>query len=84
MGINLRLHQMAGRGPPHRGLLGQAGPREVYFVTSQPEPGFNRFVVRHGDYEKLRDAFDGVHPTCGSVVAACPDVHKWALVDRDL
>ena len=31
----------------------------------------------------LRAAFDGFHPQVRHVLAACPDVHKWALADRD-
>ena len=57
---------------------------EVYFVTSQPEP---RFTVESwsakGDMRTLRAAFEGFHPQVQHVLAACPDVHKWALVDRD-
>ena len=57
---------------------------EVYFVTSQPEPGFNlESWSAKGDVEVLRAAFEGFHPDVQRVLAACPDVHKRPLVDRD-
>lgn len=30
----------------------------------------------------LRASFEGFHPQVGQVLAACPDVHKWAIMDR--
>jgi 6-hydroxynicotinate 3-monooxygenase len=57
---------------------------EVYFVTSQPEPDFRlESWSTKGDMNTLRAAFEGFHPQVQHVLAACPDVHKWALVDRD-
>jgi 6-hydroxynicotinate 3-monooxygenase len=57
---------------------------EVYFVTSQPEPGFTvESWSAMGDVAELRKAFDGFHPQVRHVLAACPSVHKWALFDRD-
>lgn len=57
---------------------------EVYFVTSQPEPGFNiESWSTMGDVVELRAAFKGFHPQVQAVLEACPSVHKWALVDRD-
>jgi salicylate hydroxylase/6-hydroxynicotinate 3-monooxygenase len=57
---------------------------EVYFVTSQPEPGFDvESWSAMGDVGDLRTAFAGFHPQVRQVLAACPSVHKWALVDRD-
>jgi salicylate hydroxylase/6-hydroxynicotinate 3-monooxygenase len=57
---------------------------EVYFVTSQPEPNFKvESWSATGDVKELRKAFDGFHPQVRHVLAACPSVHKWALVDRD-
>lgn len=53
-------------------------------VSSQPEPGFTvESWSAKGDMGTLRAAFDGFHPQVKHVLAACPDVHKWALVDRD-
>jgi 6-hydroxynicotinate 3-monooxygenase len=57
---------------------------EVYFVTRQPEPEFKiESWSAKGDVRELRGAFEGFDPQVGHVLAACPDVHKWALVDRD-
>ncbi|QOZ22800.1 FAD-dependent monooxygenase [Bradyrhizobium sp. CCBAU 51753] len=57
---------------------------EVYFVTSQPEPGFTlESWSATGDIRELRKAFEGFHPQVRKVLEACPSVHKWALVDRD-
>ena len=57
---------------------------EVYFVTSQPEPGFDlESWSAKGDVKVLRAAFEGFHPDVQRVLAACPEVHKRPLVDRD-
>jgi len=57
---------------------------EVYFVTSQPEPEFKtESWSAKGDVNELRAAFKGFDKQVETVLAACPDVHKWALVDRD-
>jgi 6-hydroxynicotinate 3-monooxygenase len=57
---------------------------EVYFVTSVPEPEFRvESWSAKGDVKTLRAAFEGFHPQVQHVLAACPSVHKWALVDRD-
>jgi 6-hydroxynicotinate 3-monooxygenase len=57
---------------------------EVYFVTSVPEPDFRvESWSAKGDIKTLRAAFAGFHPQVQKVLAACPSVHKWALVDRD-
>src|SRR6202012_4774785 len=57
---------------------------EVYFVTSQPEPGFRKESwSTMGDVKELRAAFAGFHPQVRAVLDACPSVHKWALLDRD-
>jgi salicylate hydroxylase/6-hydroxynicotinate 3-monooxygenase len=57
---------------------------EVYFVTSVPEPEFTvESWSATGDLATLRAAFAGFHPQVQRVVAACPRVHKWAIVDRD-
>jgi 6-hydroxynicotinate 3-monooxygenase len=57
---------------------------EVYFVTSQPEPGFEvESWSAMGDMNELREAFAAFHPQVRHVLASCPSVHKWALVDRD-
>ena len=57
---------------------------EVYFVTSQPEPGFElESWSATGDTKVLRDAFAGFHEEVQRVLAAAPDVHKRPLVDRE-
>jgi 6-hydroxynicotinate 3-monooxygenase len=57
---------------------------EVYFVTSQPEPEFRiESWSTKGDVKELRSAFEGFDRQVENVLAVCPDVHKWALVDRD-
>ena len=56
---------------------------EIYLVTSQPEPDFKiESWSAKGDVRELRSAFAGFHRQVESVLAACPDVHKWAIVDR--
>jgi 6-hydroxynicotinate 3-monooxygenase len=57
---------------------------ELYFVTSQPEPGFEiESWSATGDVKMLRDAFDGFHPEVRRVLGAAPEVHKRPLVDRE-
>jgi salicylate hydroxylase/6-hydroxynicotinate 3-monooxygenase len=56
---------------------------EVYLVTSQPEPDFRiESWSAKGDVRDLRAAYAGFHPQVQEVLAACPDVHKWAIMDR--
>ena len=57
---------------------------ELYFVTSTPEPEFStESWSSKGDLATLRAAYDTFHPQVRAILAACPDVHKWALVERD-
>jgi salicylate hydroxylase/6-hydroxynicotinate 3-monooxygenase len=57
---------------------------EIYFVTSQPEPGFNlESWSATGDVKVLREAFEAFHPEARAVINAAPEVHKRPLVDRD-
>lgn len=57
---------------------------EVYFVTSLPEPDWTlESWSATGDLETLRRGFAGFHPQVRAVLAACPKVHKWAIVERD-
>jgi len=63
-----------------------ANRNELYFVTSQPEDA--QWMTREswsqkGDLEVLREAYAGFHPEVRAIVAACPEVHKWALMERD-
>jgi len=56
---------------------------EIYLVTSQPEPEFRiESWSAKGDVKELRKAFAGFDRQVEQVLAACPDVHKWAIVDR--
>ncbi|WP_431280895.1 FAD-dependent monooxygenase [Humitalea sp. 24SJ18S-53] len=59
---------------------------EVYFVTSQPEdPSWmtpESWSAR-GDVGALRESFSNFHPEVRHVLAACPQVWKWALLARD-
>src|SRR5947209_16970597 len=59
---------------------------EVYFVTSVPEPG--EWITREswsakGDVNELRAAYEGFHPDVRAVLEACPDCHKWAILERE-
>jgi 6-hydroxynicotinate 3-monooxygenase len=57
---------------------------EIYFVTSVPEPEWNNESwSAKGDLGELRHAFMGFHEQVQKVLAACPDVHKWSLYERD-
>jgi 6-hydroxynicotinate 3-monooxygenase len=57
---------------------------EIYLVTSQPEPEFRiESWSAKGDVCELRKAFAGFDRQVEQVLAACPDVHKWAIVDRE-
>jgi len=57
---------------------------EVYFVTSVPAPDFRvESWSTKGEVKTLRKEFEGFHPQVQHVLAACPSVHKWALVDHD-
>jgi salicylate hydroxylase/6-hydroxynicotinate 3-monooxygenase len=59
---------------------------ELYFVTSQPEDA--QWMTREswsqkGELSVLREAYAGFHPEVRAIVDACPEVHKWALMERD-
>jgi 6-hydroxynicotinate 3-monooxygenase len=59
---------------------------EVYFVTSVPEPA--EWLTREswsakGDVNELRAAYAGFHPHVRAVLDACPDCHKWAILERE-
>ncbi len=59
---------------------------EVYFVTSVPEPAewlTAESWSAKGDVKELRKAYDGFHPDVRAVLAACPDCHKWAILERE-
>jgi salicylate hydroxylase/6-hydroxynicotinate 3-monooxygenase len=59
---------------------------EVYFVTSVPEPA--EWLTREswsakGDVKELRAAYKGFHQDVRNVLEACPDCHKWAILERE-
>jgi 2-polyprenyl-6-methoxyphenol hydroxylase-like FAD-dependent oxidoreductase len=59
---------------------------EVYFVTSVPEPA--EWLTREswsakGDVQQLRQEYEGFHPEVRAVLEACPDCHKWAILERE-
>ena len=59
---------------------------EVYFVTSQPEDASwmtPESWSAKGSLDALRSAFSAFHPEVRAVLDACPDVHKWALLERE-
>ena len=59
---------------------------ELYFVTSVPEPA--EWLTREswsakGDVRELRKAYEGFHADVRGVLEACPDCHKWAILERE-
>ncbi|MEQ1885119.1 MAG: FAD-dependent monooxygenase [Bryobacteraceae bacterium] len=59
---------------------------EVYFVTSVPESA--EWLTREswsakGDVKELRAAYEGFHEDVRAVLEACPDCHKWAILERE-
>jgi 2-polyprenyl-6-methoxyphenol hydroxylase-like FAD-dependent oxidoreductase len=59
---------------------------EVYFVTSVPEPA--EWLTREswsakGDVKELREEYAGFHHDVRAVLDACPDCHKWAILERE-
>lgn len=59
---------------------------EIYFVTSQPEKAewlTPESWSAKGDLEELRASFAGFHAEVQAVLNAAPEVHKWALFERD-
>jgi salicylate hydroxylase/6-hydroxynicotinate 3-monooxygenase len=59
---------------------------EVYFVTSVPEPAewlTAESWSAKGDVAELRRAYEGFHADVRAVLAACPDCHKWAILERE-
>jgi salicylate hydroxylase/6-hydroxynicotinate 3-monooxygenase len=64
----------------------RADRSEVYFVTSVPEPiewATRESWSAKGDVEELRAAYEGFHPDVRAVLEACPDCHKWAILERE-
>src|SRR6185295_12589159 len=63
-----------------------AARSELYLVTSVPEPA--EWLTREswsakGDVKELRKAYEGFHQDVRAVLEACPDCHKWAILERE-
>ncbi len=59
---------------------------EVYFVTSVPEEAgwlTKESWSAKGDVKELRAAYEGFHQDVRNVLDACPDCHKWAILERE-
>jgi salicylate hydroxylase/6-hydroxynicotinate 3-monooxygenase len=59
---------------------------ELYFVTSVPEPAdwvTPESWSAKGDVHELRAAYEGFHEDVRDVLNACPDCHKWAILERN-
>jgi 6-hydroxynicotinate 3-monooxygenase len=59
---------------------------ELYFVTSVPEPAdwvTSESWSAKGDVKELRRAYEGFHTDVRAVLDACPDCHKWAILERE-
>jgi salicylate hydroxylase/6-hydroxynicotinate 3-monooxygenase len=59
---------------------------EVYFTTSQPEKA--DWITKEswsmkGDLADMRNAFLSFHTEVQRILAAAPEVHKWAIYERD-
>jgi len=73
-------------GPDRHIVSYKVDPRrdELYFIASTPEPDFKiESWSAGGDLDQLRSAFAGFHPHARVILEACPEVRKWALVERD-
>lgn len=57
---------------------------EIYFIAVTPEPSFQvESWSTRGDKDMLLAAFSGFHPSVRAILAAAPEVRKWALVERE-
>lgn len=59
---------------------------ELYFVTSVPEPAdwmTKESWSAKGDVKELREAYADFHVEVRKVLDACPDCHKWAILERE-
>ena len=62
----------------------KAGREETYFVTSVPDPTWDiESWSARGEMGEVKAALAGFHDDVQRVLAACPQVHKWALFERD-
>lgn len=57
---------------------------ELYFIASTPEPDFKtESWTAPGDLDVLLDAYTGFHPDARLILESAPNVHRWALIERD-
>ncbi|MCX7683666.1 MAG: FAD-dependent monooxygenase [Acetobacteraceae bacterium] len=59
---------------------------ELYFVTSVPEPAewlTPESWSAKGEVRDLREAYADFHRDVRTVLDACPDCHKWAILERE-
>ena len=59
---------------------------QIYFVTSVPESAewlTPESWSAKGDVRELREAYKDFHPDVRAVLKACPDCHKWAILERE-
>jgi 6-hydroxynicotinate 3-monooxygenase len=61
-----------------------ASADEIYLIAIIPEPNFlvESWSMK-GDKEALLAAFAGCHPRLRAILAAAPELRKWALLERD-
>src|SRR5665213_2328106 len=64
----------------------KADRSEIYFVTSVPERA--EWITKEswsakGDVHELRAEYAGFHADVRAVLEACPDCHKWAILERE-
>ena len=79
-------HRVKWWGPGRHIVTYKVNPRrdELYFIASTPEPDFKiESWSARGDLDQMRAAFTGFHPQARVILDACPEVRKWALVERD-
>jgi salicylate hydroxylase/6-hydroxynicotinate 3-monooxygenase len=61
-----------------------ANKDEIYFIGVVPEPTFQiESWSTKGDKDTLLAAFAGCHPQLRAILAAAPELRKWALLERD-
>jgi len=73
-------------GPDRHIVSYKINPRrdEMYFIASTPEPGFRiESWSATGRLDELRSAFAGFHADARIILDCCPEVRKWALVERE-
>jgi 6-hydroxynicotinate 3-monooxygenase len=73
-------------GPDRHIVVYPVNPRrdEIYFVTSVPDPQWDvESWSQRGEMAEVIAALAGFHPDVQRLLAACPQVHKWALFERD-